>query len=41
MSFLNSGLRANKNMGGITTVVEGLMSSSKTGAILLMNRLKD
>lgn len=40
-NFLNSGLRASKKIGGMTTVVDGLISSYNTGEILAINLLND
>lgn len=38
-SFLNYGRNANKNIGGITIVLAGLINSSSTGAIFVTNWL--
>ena len=40
MNLLNAGPKANKNTGGITAELEGLMSSSIMGDIFKTNLLK-
>ena len=38
INFLNVGLKANKNIGGITISFEGLINSSSTGLTFDKNR---
>ena len=37
MNLINSGFKANKNIGGITMLFEGLINYSITGDIFYMN----